>query len=227
METTIQYLPAAALQPWSRNPKKHDKKAMLGSLERFGFTTPVLLDETTGRIIAGHGRVEAVLTLQAEGKPAPARVQVKNGEWLVPVVRGLSFATPAEAEAYLVADNRLTEIGGWDDEMLMSMLDDIQQSVGADAFMGTGFSAREVENLVRKMDVARDQGPTPKEKMDSFLNAQIKQIVLFFEAGVYDEIIDRMNEAMKVASVKSHTDLIVRMLGEFETAHGIHKTEEV
>jgi hypothetical protein len=226
METSIQYLPADSLQAWSRNPKKHDKKAMVKSLERFGFTAPVLLDETTGRIIAGHGRVEAVLELKASGKPAPLRIRVDGDSWFVPVVRGLSFASEAEAEAYLVADNRLTEIGGWDDDMLMAMLSDIQVSAGDEAFAGTGFTDREVENLMRKTDVERDQGPTVEEKADGFVNATIKQIVLFYDSETYDSVLDRLNAAMQATGVKNHTDLVTLLLEKFEAGNADSSAEE-
>lgn len=220
MTISTEYLRAVDLQPWSRNPKKHDRKSIQNSIKRFGFTSPVLLDEDTGRIIAGHGRVEALIALKESGVERPKNVEVdESGEWLVPVVRGLSFTSEAEAEAYLVADNRLTEIGGWDEEMLLEMLNDVQTQVGEGALLGTGFTDREIENLVRKTDVERDQGPTPVEKADGFLNAQIKQIVLFFNADDYDQVVDRLGVAMRRTGLTSNTDLILKLLADFEAQH--------
>lgn len=49
------------LRPYARNALSHSKKQIkqiAASLQRFGFTNPVLID-ATGQIIAGHGRVEA------------------------------------------------------------------------------------------------------------------------------------------------------------------------
>jgi hypothetical protein len=54
--------------------------------------------------------------MKAQGNEAPANVQTNAaGEWLVPVVRGVAFNSDAEIEAYLVADNRLTILGGWNE----------------------------------------------------------------------------------------------------------------
>ena len=59
----------------------------------------------------------------ASGAEAPQGVQVADdGQWLVPVQRGIAFRDEGEAQAYLVADNRHVELGGWDDSMLADVL---------------------------------------------------------------------------------------------------------
>lgn len=119
----IAYVPLADVQKWPTNPKLHDGARLDESLTRFGFVNPLVLDESTGRIVAGHGRLEALTRLQAAGKAAPQRIQVSpEGVWMVPVLRGISFSTEQEAEAFLVADNRLVELGGWDETALSEML---------------------------------------------------------------------------------------------------------
>lgn len=129
-----------------RNPKKHDVDGVAASMSRFGFTIPVALDEQTNTVVAGHGRIEVLNTIKEAGKPAPGRVVVReDGEWLVPVLRGLSFANAVEAEAYLLADNRHTEVGGYDDTMLATMLSELAgEGVGLE---GIGWDEREVADL--------------------------------------------------------------------------------
>lgn len=135
----IEFIPLDDVARWPRNPKLHDEAALDESLERFGFTAPLLMDEKTGRLVAGHGRLEALLRRKAAGRVAPVRVRVEGGRWLVPVLRGVAFKDEREAEAYLVADNRLTEQGGWDQEALGEIVRDLQASgAGLD---GTGFAA--------------------------------------------------------------------------------------
>lgn len=109
-----------------RNPKRHDIDELETSLVRFGYTQPVLIDDTSGHIVAGHGRVEALLSLRANGGRAPDRVEVRDGEWHVPVIRGVHFRNEDEAHAYLLADNRLVETGGYDDRELLEMLRDLE-----------------------------------------------------------------------------------------------------
>ncbi|MFZ9965055.1 MAG: site-specific DNA-methyltransferase, partial [Terrimicrobiaceae bacterium] len=98
--------------PYARNAKKHDASQvakLAGSIREYGFTNPVLIDNDNG-IIAGHGRVLAAQSLALES---------------VPCIR-LGHLTDTQRRAYILADNRLAEIGGgWDEEMLKLELADL------------------------------------------------------------------------------------------------------
>jgi ParB-like chromosome segregation protein Spo0J len=95
----------ADLIPYARNAKKHDDAqiaAIAGSIKEFGFNNPVLIDGGGG-IIAGHGRVQAALKL---------------GMTEVPCIV-LDHLTDTQRRAYILADNKLAEIGGgWDEDLL-------------------------------------------------------------------------------------------------------------
>ena len=132
----VEYLPLSSLKRAKRNPKKHEIDGVLGSFSRFGYVSPLILDERTGRLVAGHGRLQSLQKAKVEGKEPPGRVQVENGEWLVPVVRGVRFADDREAEAYLLADNQTTLLGGWDDSELQTILQELDAD---DLLAGTGF----------------------------------------------------------------------------------------
>ncbi len=102
----IAYLPPERLRASPRNARTHSKKQLkqiAESIERFGFVNPVLISDDC-EIIAGHGRVEAAKML---------------GLKEVPTVR-LSNLSPAERRAYVIADNRLAELAGWDRDLLAS-----------------------------------------------------------------------------------------------------------
>ena len=142
----IESLPLEEVARWPRNPKLHAEADLDASIDRFGFTSPILMDEGTGKLVAGHGRLDALLRRKAAGQPPPARVSVdEDGRWLIPVIRGVSFADEAEAEAYLIADNRLSEIGGWDERMLGEM---IKGAGDALAKATIGWTQPEVDRLV-------------------------------------------------------------------------------
>jgi hypothetical protein len=108
----IETLSTASLIPYARNAKKHDASQvakLAGSIREFGFNNPVLIDKDNG-IIAGHGRVLAAQSLGLE---------------TVPCIR-LGHLTETQRRAYILADNRLAEIGGgWDEEMLKLELADL------------------------------------------------------------------------------------------------------
>ena len=110
----IEHLATASLIPYARNAKKHDATQvakLAGSIREFGFNNPVLIDNDNG-IIAGHGRVLAAQSLALEE---------------VPCIR-LGHLTDTQRKAYILADNRLAEIGGgWDEEMLKLELADLRE----------------------------------------------------------------------------------------------------
>jgi DNA modification methylase len=101
---TEEFCSVDTLQPYQSNARTHSKKQLrqiADSIERFGFTNPVLV---TGEnmIIAGHGRVEAAKLLGMAEVP----------------VRRLVHLDKDEVRAYILADNRIAENAGWDKELL-------------------------------------------------------------------------------------------------------------
>ena len=164
MSIRVDYVDVEQVKGWPRNPKRHDEAGLDASLERFGFTVPLMLDEKTGRLVAGHGRLEALLRRKLAGLPPPARVvATSNGDtWLVPVLRGVSFENKGEAEAYLIADNRLTEQGGWDTEALMAVVKDLTEAgVPLD---GTGFPADYAARLADSYEHTPTNRQEPERK---------------------------------------------------------------
>ena len=146
-QLTIEYIPLDELIRWPRNPKQHDLGVIHKSMERFGFTSPVLVDENSGRLVAGHGRLDTLMQKMNAGEDPPARI-IKNGKmWKIPVVRGLSFESEQEAEAYLLADNRLVELGGWDELQLAEVLSDLARD-GRELLEGTGYDGDDLDRLL-------------------------------------------------------------------------------
>ncbi len=152
MTLRIEYTALADLKRHPRNPKDHDLGAISRSVNRFGFTAPVIVDERTGYLAAGHGRIDTLAQLKAQGKEPPANVQTdKAGEWLVPVIRGVAFNSDAEIEAYLVADNRLTELGGWNEPELAALLQDLHEQDTA-LLEATGYDADDLQALLFELN---------------------------------------------------------------------------
>jgi len=142
---SIDELPAAL-----RNPKAHDLDALAESISRYGYVEPVVVDERTGRLVSGHGRVEQLRRLRDAGQTPPDGI---DGDWRVPVVRGWSSRSDAEAEAFVVAANQLTIRGGWDPRLLADTLQAIQSTdLG---LVGVGFTDAELADLLATL------GPPP------------------------------------------------------------------
>jgi len=114
----------SALVPYASNSRTHTPEQIAKiarSIEAFGFTNPILVDGDKG-IIAGHAR------LKAAQKLGLAEVPTIELRWL----------SPAERQAYVIADNELAITGsGWDQEMLRLELGDLKE-LGFDLTL-TGF----------------------------------------------------------------------------------------
>jgi len=112
MAKDIQMWLVDKLIPWARNPRTHSDAQVAqiaASIAEFGFNNPILVDTKAG-IIAGHGRLLAARKL---------------GLTEVPVIV-LDHLTEAQKRAYVIADNKLAENAGWDDEMLRIEIEALQ-----------------------------------------------------------------------------------------------------
>lgn len=121
----------SSLIPYARNSRTHSPEQVAqiaASIKEFGFTNPILIDETGG-IIAGHGRVLAAQKLGLKTVPAIT----------------LSHLTETQRRAYVIADNKLALNAGWDDEMLRLEFSELEQA-GFDLEL-TGFSLDEIDGL--------------------------------------------------------------------------------
>lgn len=143
----IEHLPLSAIPRAARNPKAHSLQPIRASIEKFGCTVAGVLDERTGRLVAGHGRLASLTAMQDDGVHPPEGVTADGDDWLVPIVRGWSSRSDAEAEAYLVADNRLSEVGGWDDRVLVEVLDEIADD-NPDLLVLAGYSQTDLDDMI-------------------------------------------------------------------------------
>ncbi len=144
---SIEYRDLLQLKPRDRNPRTHSPQQIdqiAHSIERFGFTNPVLIDDLDG-IIAGHGRADAARQL---------------GMTEVPTVR-LSHMSEAEIRAYVIADNRLAENAGWDRELLGLELGELADLNLDFELTITGFEAPEIDILIQDIHPADPSGDTP------------------------------------------------------------------
>ncbi len=136
----IERVSVQSLKPYPRNARRHSRaqiKQIAVSIERFGFSNPILIADDD-QIVAGHGRVAAAKLLGIE---------------TVPAVR-LSHLSEEERRAYVLADNKLALNAGWDRELLAI---ELQGLVDLDFDIElTGFSLAEVDIV---LDEARESAP--------------------------------------------------------------------
>ena len=138
MARRIEIWPIEKLVPYARNPRTHSAAQvaqLAASISEFGFVNPVLVDSEAG-ILAGHGRMLGAQALKLKE---------------VPVIV-LDHLTPAQRRAYLLADNKLAELAGWDEDLLRMELKDLQLE---EFDLGViGFSDEELAELLDDDGVA-------------------------------------------------------------------------
>jgi len=143
----IETWPIDRLRPYARNAKMHgqDQVAKIAaSMAKFGWTVPCMVADD-GELIAGHGRVLAATML---------------GLTDVPVIR-LSHLDEAERRAYRIADNKLTELGEWDEAILR---DEIAGLLAEDFDLSLlGITDEDLDALLRDPDALGGDGPVEGE----------------------------------------------------------------
>ena len=145
------------------NPKDHDIGAIGTMMAKFGFKNLPGIDENTGLLAYGHGRGKTLLANMKAGNPAPDDIHVgEDGMWSLPVVRGLTFDSPEELRAYLVADNRATELGGWDESKLAELLTETAE-FDTELFEATGYDNIDVADMMSEFVPEEESAPTFSE----------------------------------------------------------------
>lgn len=104
------------LKPYERNARTHSEaqiEKLANSINEFGFIPPVIIDENNV-ILAGHGRVEAAKRVGLTEIP----------------YRKITHLTDEQKRAFILADNKLSDLGGWDFDLLSEELADIKFDMG-------------------------------------------------------------------------------------------------
>ena len=148
-EDRLVHIDPARLVPHPDNPRTHSKeqvRKIAASIRRFGFRNPVLVDENNN-VVAGHGRLLAAAELKLATVPT-----------LV-----LANMTEAERRAYVIADNRLAELAGWDEDRLAGELAAIG---GLDADFDLSLSGFDGGALEKLLELAAGGGSGGDELVD-------------------------------------------------------------
>lgn len=141
----IVYQPVAAPAPYARNARTHSKKQIeqiAASMRQFGFTNPILVDDQN-MVVAGHGRLEAARLL---------------GMTEVPTVR-LSGLSREQIRAYIIADNQIAQLSGWDEKTLALELGDLSgMDLSFDVGI-TGFETGQIDVMIAALEPEEETSP--------------------------------------------------------------------
>lgn len=158
LSLSLAYRPVSELRAAERNARTHTEKQVrqiAASIREFGFVNPILVD-AAGQVIAGHGRLAAAKLLEQES---------------VPTIR-LDHLTNTQKRAYVIADNRLAELAGWDENLLAIELEELSNLEIEFDLEITGFDTVTVDSLIDGMNAVT--APDPADEIpEAAANQQI------------------------------------------------------
>ena len=194
----VQEVSLEVLKPYENNAKIHNAEQVeriAKSIQEFGFISPCLIDKDFN-IIAGHGRVKAAQQLGLSTVPCV-------------FIEGL---TETQRKAYIIADNRLTELGEWDDDLLQSELE-LLRADGFDVDL-TGFENEWGGLDTNAEEITADVNPTatlPDSKIYilsvSAFGTNSEKIVMI---KLTQEIADHF---LKVVEEKTTDEIVEKLVG--------------
>lgn len=173
-------VPIEALEPFPGNPRRGDVAVLRTSLKRWGQVLPVLVDpslseEGKKRIVARHHLVLAAASMsEIEGEK----------DWTHIAVIEHAFQDEDEARAYLLADNRIPELGGYDSEALAAQLRALRDT---EVFTGTGYVTGDVDDALARL-AASNGSPLRNGDQRQHRDPSMKELVLVYNADHLAEI---------------------------------------
>jgi ParB family chromosome partitioning protein len=173
----IEMIETGDLIPYAQNSRTHSREQVTqiaSSIEEFGFTNPVLIDENNG-IIAGHGRVLAAKELGIDK---------------VPCLK-LAHLTAAQKKAYVIADNKIALNAGWDEKLLKEQIESLQEEdYDIDVI---GFSEFEIDDLLKAEEIVEEADEILHEQSLQLEPAQEYVLVMAKDQNEWDEMVEFFN----------------------------------
>lgn len=148
----VLYRPLSEVKLDPKNPRSHSPKQIrqiARSMETFGFVVPVLVDAEL-KVIAGHGRILAARLLG----------------WTEAPTICLDHLSEAQAKAFAITDNRLTENSAWNRRQLGQNLEELSKLELDFSLEVTGFSIGEIDLCIEDLDLDGGQGADSGDVLD-------------------------------------------------------------
>lgn len=182
------------LKPYEKNARIHSPEQVeqiAKSIATYGFNNPILVDAQQG-IIAGHGRMQAAQQLGLEE---------------VPVII-LDHLSDKMRQAYILADNRLSELADWDEDLLSDELAALGDA-GVD-LEGIGWTEEEIEELTAELEELSDGEPVPEIADES--SPETREFRFEFEVADFVELSDKVDDLRKRWKLESSEEVFSHLV---------------
>ena len=167
------------LKPYENNPRTHSAPQLdrlVRSLQEFGFTNPILVDDDLN-VIAGHGRLMAAQAIDLKTVPTIS----------------LGHLSETQRQAYVIADNQLALASGWDDDILQSELNALSEAGYDLTLLGWG---DDLPTFGAEVDLSA-LDDIDDEDLSDFAAGVRKAVQIDFEAEDYEEAQGLISQARK------------------------------
>lgn len=203
----IEYVEVEALNPSEYNPRSWDEKAiedLQKSIKEFGFVDPIICNKNPARanvVVGGHFRLYVAKLLGIEK---------------VPVV----WVDIEDIEREKKLNLRLNKNVGTFDWLK------VKNILSEEGLLEVGFSDAEIAmmNSLANEEIHVDESPL-KHELSTYLEGSIKQIVLFFTAEQYEELIPRLEKLREQGDFKNYSELFLASIEEYENNHNSEDEE--
>lgn len=219
MALKVTYKKPADLTPYENNARTHSKEQVTQiatSIEEFGFTNPILIDGELN-VVAGHGRLLAAKQI---GMPKVPTITLEN-------------LSADQLRAYVIADNKLAELAGWDEDLLRIELSELQ-GVEFDLSL-LGFEPSEVDSIIRSVDDIEGSPYTKKILLPIYeIKGEKPEISDLFDDSKTSVLIDEIRSAdipeeiaeFLIVAADRHTVFNFAKIAEFY-AHADASTQDL
>jgi ParB-like chromosome segregation protein Spo0J len=186
-------VPVDDLAPFPGNPRRGDIEHIRASLRRFGQMKPLLVT-SDGTIVAGHH----------------VRLAAIEEGWSHVAVLPHEFADEGEARAYLLADNRLAELGGYERADLIQFLSELEAS---GRWGGSGYEVDDLERL-RALEAEAEAFTVPPAPVEPVAAPGLREVVLLIDDEQQKNLSDQIRLLRREYGLDGVTETVLRALHE-------------
>jgi len=212
-QTGVRVVPIDSVRPHPDNPRRGNVERIAKSLKHFGQIRPIVIRAEDDTIVAGNHTHKAAKSL---GWSEIAIVQVSLDD--------------EDARAYLLADNRTSDVAGYDDAALVAVLEDLNERGRLEA---TGFTYDDLEDLVSAIEGVKETArqefeggyaEPPEDTAERWADrneGQRREVVFLLLEQDFNNFRSMIEDLKKVWSLSSMADTIfqaIRVVHEHECA---------
>jgi|TARA_R100000482_G_scaffold124858_2_gene79469 hypothetical protein len=165
-----------------------------------GWRNPITVSKRSGYVVKGHGRLAAAMLLKCNEVPIDLQ----------------DYRDEASELADMIADNRIAELAEADQDELKGLLLD-ENFNGFDIEL-TGFDQEDFDRLLKNemqvdhMVSGEEASQSREDLQESYLNSDIRQIVLIYDAAEYEEVTEKFETIRKENQISTNVDVVNYLL---------------